>query len=82
MQDNQSRQLSGITSVQTIVHQTCYFEQHTVTRHPILHVFPTHTHHVHHDIYEHYCEFPCSESEEICQQTINCCQAPMTTGEV
>lgn len=61
-----------------VVHPIRYMERHTVTRHPIVHVYPSHLHHVHHDIYEHYCEYPHSASEECCPQKVDhCCPPPV-----
>jgi hypothetical protein len=63
----------AVAPVRRIVHPTRVIETHTVTRYPIVNVFPTHTRRVHHNVYEYYCEYPCTESNECCDHKVNCC---------
>ncbi|UOF92473.1 spore coat protein [Fodinisporobacter ferrooxydans] len=65
-----------IAPVRRVVHPTRYIETHTVTRYPVVHVYPTHMRKVHHNVYEHYCEYPHSESDQICEHKVECCNPP------
>jgi hypothetical protein len=66
----------AVAPVRTIIHPTRYMEMHTVTRYPVVHVFPSHTRHVHHNVIEHYCEYPHSESEDCCTHVRDHCCPP------
>ncbi|WP_200757695.1 CotD family spore coat protein [Effusibacillus dendaii] len=66
-----------VAPVRRIVHPTRIIERHTTTRFPVINVYPTHTKNVHHNIYEYYCEYPHTASNECCEHCIDhCCPPP------
>jgi hypothetical protein len=63
----------AVAPVRRVVHPTRFFETHTMTRIPIVHIFPSHTRRVHHNVYEHYCEYPHTASDQCCDHSVDCC---------
>jgi hypothetical protein len=66
-----------VAPVRRVVHPTNYMERHTVTRYPVLNVYPSHVHNVHHNVQEQHCAYPHSVSNQCCNHVVNhCCPPP------
>lgn len=69
-----------VAPVRRIVHPTRFHERHHVVRYPIEHIYPSHTRNIRHNICEHYCRFPHTESFAQTTRTIDRCGRPFGPG--
>lgn len=65
---------TAVAPVRRIVNPTRVLENHTVTRYPVVNVYPTHVRNVRHHVCEYYCEYPQSQSVVDCMHTIDHCR--------
>ncbi len=57
-----------------VTHPTRVNERHTATRYPVVNVFPSHTRNVQHEVCEYYCQYPHTESTQVCRHVIDHCK--------
>ncbi|WP_202078320.1 CotD family spore coat protein [Caldalkalibacillus salinus] len=65
-----------VAPVRRVQHPTQVLENHTVTRYPVVNVYPTHVRNVRHHVCEYYCECPVTQSVEDCYHVVDHCNRP------